>query len=1199
MGTTRMLARAIAVVVIASGGLAVAPERAHAVPGTPGGLAATPSNPPVLSWNPVASAVRYDVQVDDDPAFVSPEFTLNTVNTRAVPTLVLHAGQQNWRVRAYDATGLVGGWTQSSFTIDPVPVPGALSPNAETLEQPGTPPLLTWDEVRGAEAYVVQLDDEEDEEYVGAREWTTKSTALVVPEALPTGDAGETYRWRVKAIRDSGVESAFSADATFTLAPIDVVTLTSPPDDAVVQDVVLDWQPVPGAQYYELQVSTDDNFAVSTVIDDRTGRNRVLGTRYSPPITYDNNTYYWRVRAVDTAGNPSAWSDTPFPRSFVRAWTGARQVPQLLAPANNSIPGAGLHLQWTAVPHATQYEVQMGSDGAFSPGTFKSCMVVGTTYTPGMFQINDISGLTTVKPDEQCTPTAGARTYWRVRPLDRPFVRSGTGTVGVQGIYSATRSFIYRPPAFGTDDTAIAPPQGATVDVPVLSWEPVEASEYYEINVWDRTGTPVVSRKKTYATSFVPLTAAPMTAAKSPYEWSLTAFGADGVAKTVEIHRTFSISDEAPDEGPWAGTATPLKPLTANTLTDPSLRAPLMAWEPYPGAASYRVFGGPDDGTNTLFPNQSDDVFGTDAKTTHPAVTDTFTWLLAPGDYRWYVVAYAADNSVLAQGPAARFRIGQLAAVSGVRLAIDGNTFGPDGDGGYTAPLVCAPTTCADAPSTPVISWDPVPYASKYLVYVSEDPDFTNVVEDLTSLPATTNTRWTPTLAQQKSALAESLAGGSYYIFIRPCNPKGFCGPRPVSTSDVATNKFRKKSPAVVLEQPAQAETGATEVSTTEIVFDWEDYRTTNTNAEAAWSLTGEAGAQSAMWYRIQVDDNANFASPIDEMKVDQSTYTAFAKLYPEGPLYWRVQGIDADENDLTWSETRTFEKKTPPVSLTTPVHGAVRRGTTVFRWQAAAFTASYDIELYKNNDTTFSSANKVFGTNVKQTAFVWSEAIPSSTVPYIWRVRTVDPLGNKGPWSEPRSFTNATEEPQVEGPATGSYLQGDNILLRWTAVPGATSYEVELMSPTGSTGERTDTKATAYAPYRTLADGTWQWKVAAENASGGQIGSSGWSTFVIDENGPRVTNFTPSSVRPRSNLVVTFSEPVTNISGRTFFLKKDGARRKVAARVILSPDRLRATLNPSRRLRAQTRYTLRVTARVTDLRGNKLAPYSRSIYPS
>lgn len=1201
MGTTRIFARAIAVVVVAAAALSGAPGTVHAVPAAPGGLVATASNPPVLSWNPVSSAVRYDVQVDDDPAFVSPDFTLTTVNTRAVPTLVLHSGEQFWRVRAFDSSGLVGGWAQASFSIDPVPVPSALSPDGLTLEQPGSPPLLTWDEVRGAEAYVVQLDDEEDSEYVGAREYTTKVTSLVVPEALPTGDAGESYRWRVKAIRDSGVESEFSTDAIFTLSPIDAVTLSSPADGAVVQDVVLDWQPLPGAQYYELQVSTDDNFSASTVIDNRTGSSRVLGTRYSPPITYDNNTYYWRVRAVDTAGNPSAWSDTTDLRSFVRAWGGSANVPNLQAPGNGATVGPGLHLEWSAVPHASHYEVQMGSDPNFSPDTFDVCQVVGTTYTPGKLSINDLNGSVSLPPDDWCNPSAGSRVYWRVRPLDLPFTRSGTGSRGVQGIYSATRSFTFRSTPIGGGSTTMLPADGATVDVPVLSWDAVQGAEYYKVSVWDGTGSTVVSAARTYATSYVPNPAVALSAAKGPYEWSLTAWGVDGVAKTLEMHQRFSVSGEAPDEGPWSGTASPLEPLSADTTTTATRRPPLLAWEPLPGAAYYRVFAGPA-GTGTLFPSTTQDVFGTDIRLTQPAVTDTHTWLLDPGEYDWYVVAYSAANAELATGPVATFRIGSLDAVTGVRIALNGNTFGVAGDGGFTAPLSCSPPpspdACSDAPSTPVIKWAPVQDAGLYLVYLSEDPEFTNVVESLTSLPATTNTRWTPTMAQQKSALAESLAGGSYYLHIRPCLDRRHCGPRPVSTSGMATNKFRKKSPAVELEGPAKVDPvdgGVTEVHTSEVVFDWKDYRFTS--AATSWSETGEAGVQSAMWYRLQVDDNANFASPIDEIRVDQSTYTAFAKLYPEGPLYWRVQAIDGDENDLTWSETRTFKKDTPPVVLTVPLQGAVRHGTTVFRWQPKAFTASYDIELFKNNDTTFSSANRVFVKNVKQTAYAWNEVIPSSTVSYVWRVRTVDTMGNKGPWSLARSFTNAIEEPQVEGPATGSYLQGDNILLRWTSVPGATSYEVELMSPTGATAERTDTKATAYAPYRTLADGNWQWKVVAENASGGQIGSSGWSTFVIDENGPRVTAFTPSVVRPSSNLVVTFNEPVTNVSGRTFFLKKDGTLRKVAATVSLSADRLRATLNPSQRLRRQTRYTVRLTSGITDQRGNPLAPYSRSIY--
>ena len=1191
MGRSRLLARAVAVVIVATGSLSTAPGTAYAVPARPGGLGATAANPAVLSWNPVSAAVRYDVQIDDDPAFGSPEFTQTTVNTRSVSTHVLHAGDQHWRVRAYDDAGLVGPWAESSFVVAAVPAPTSLTPDGNVLQQPGSPPLLSWGEVRGAEEYVVQLDDEEDPDYVGAREYTTKVTSLVVPEALPTGEAGESYRWRVKAIRDvgRGVESAFSADATFELTPLQRVTLTGPADGSVVQDVVLDWAPLPGASHYELQVSTDDNFAASTIVDDRTGSRKILGTRYSPPITYDNNTYYWRVRGVDTAGNPSAWSDTPAPRSFVRSWGGARNVPVLRAPANAANVGPGFHLQWTAVPHASHYEVQMGKDANFSPDTFDVCQIAGTTYTPGKFTINDLTGIVGVRADDKCNPPAGSRTYWRVRPLDLPFTRSGTGTRGIQGIYSPIRSFTYRSAPADGGSVTLSPSNGATVDVPVLSWDDVQGAESYRVSVWDGTGVRVVSNEKTYATSYVPSPSIQLSAEKGPYEWSLTAWGADGLAKTLELHQWFSISGDAPDDGPWGGTASPLEPLTADTTTTATRRPPLLAWEPHPDAAYYRVFAGPS-GTGALFPGNSNDVFGSDIKLNQPAATDTHTWLLDPGEYDWRVVAYSSANSPLATGPTATFRIGSLDPVTGLRVALDGNTFGADGNGGFTAPLSCTPATCADASATPVISWAPVEDAGLYIVYLSEDPAFTNVVEDLTSLPATTNTRWSPTFAQKRAALAESLAGGSYYLHVRPCSDRTHCGPRPVSTSDMATNKFRKKSPAVVLTKPAPLAL----VDDTEIVFDWQDYR--DTNAAADWSETGEAGVQSAQWYRIQVDDSENFSSPLESIRVDQSTYTSFDDLYPEGPLYWRVQAIDGDDNDLTWSATRSFTKASPNVVLTSPGQNSVQHGTTVFRWQARAFAKSYVIELYRNDDKTFSSGNRVFSQTVTQTAFVWDEAIPASDTPYVWRVRAIDPDGNPGPWqTNAGRFTSSTEVPVVEGPPSGSYLQGDDLLLRWTSVLGAAAYKVELMSPTGSIAERVTTKATAYAPYRTLVDGTWQWSVVAVSASGTRIGSTDWSTFVVDENGPKVTEIAPATVRPRSNIVVTFSEPVRNVSTRSVTLRKSGAQRNVAATVTLSPDKLRATLNPTRLLRVGV-YTVRLSGGITDLRRNPLAPYTRTI---
>lgn len=1162
-----------------------------AAPSAPTGLAATDDNPPTLSWERVSGAVRYEVQVDGDDAFGTPDYSVTTVNTQAVPTALLKAGDVYWRVRSVDAANAAGSWSPpQTFSVQAVPEPTGLAPDGVSLAQPNDPPLLSWTAVQGATSYLVQVDagTAGTVDFVGGKEYSTQVTSLVVPDALPAADDGTTYSWHVKAIRASGIESLYSATAEFTLVPLQGVTLTSPDNNAVVQDVVLDWEPLPGAQYYQLQVSTDDSFSLSTLVDDKT---KVHGTQYSPETTYDNNTYFWRVRAVDASGNPSAWSDQTEgggnnPRSFVRAWP---QTPTLVHPADNGTPGAGLHLEWTPVEHASHYEVQMGTDPNFSPGTTDNCQVAGTTYTPGMFQINEITGpVNRSKMHEMCRPAAGVKTYWRVRPLDLPYTKVGTGTNGVQGLYSPTRSFTFSPQSFGT----VTPSNGATVDVPTLSWDPVDWAESYKVTVRDVNGSAIVFNKTTYATTYTPVASTPLTAAKSPYTWQITAYGADGKARSLAQTRTFSISDAQPTTGPWAGDAAPLSPLTANGIEGPTLRAPMMAWEPYPGADHYEVVAGPADGDPDMVSSFANDldVFG--AEVNHPSVTDTEPQLLAPGDYEWRVRAKNASNATLAEGPEATFSIAQLDAVTGIEFALDGTTIdegaGSDGD------LDCTPQSCTDAPATPVISWNPVEGAGSYLVYVSEEASFTNIVEPRTSLPATSNTTWAPSMSVEKSALAESLAGGSYFVFIRPCKQGATCGPTPISSTGMALGKFRKKSPPLQLESPGD---GAT-IDTTEISFDWRDYRPTN--ADHTWGETGEAGTQSAQRYRIVIDDNANFSSPIESVRVDQSTYTSAAKLYPEGTLYWRVQGIDVDNNDLSWSATRTVLKASKVPTLSAPADDSTNAGTTTFRWEAQPFAASYDIELYANDDT--SQVNRVFAKNVKQTAYVWNELIPPSGVAYVWRVRRVDALGNKSDWSALRRFTSEGATPTIEGPTDGAYVEGDDVLLAWSEVTGATSYDVKLVNPGGSVSEQATTRATAYAPTRALADGLWTWRVTAKNASGDALHPGPVeSTFRVDEVGPRVTASKPAgSAKPGSVFVVKFNEPVKNVTTISFFLKKDGSRTKVPATVTLSADGLTGRLVPDNPLRKGTRYDAKVTKKVTDLRDNPLTQaYTWAVFVS
>src|SRR4029079_7815183 len=100
------------------------------------------------------------------------------------------------------------------------------------------------------------------------------------------------------------------------------------------------------------------------------------------------------------------------------------------------VPGGAPCCQWPRARHGSQYQLDVGTNDNFSPGTYDTCQVTGTTYTPGNFAV--VGTNQSVGNDEDCLMKPGDTMYWRVRPLDRPFT-----VPGVQGIYSATQAFRY------------------------------------------------------------------------------------------------------------------------------------------------------------------------------------------------------------------------------------------------------------------------------------------------------------------------------------------------------------------------------------------------------------------------------------------------------------------------------------------------------------------------------------------------------------------------------------------------------------------------------------------------------------------------------------------------------------------------------------------------------------------------------------
>src|ERR671923_145513 len=156
-----------------------------------------------------------------------------------------------------------------------------------------------------------------------------------------------------------------------TAAGLGTPALLSPASGATVQSLpAFAWSPVAGAAKYELEVNPTADFSPGSKVC-CTGT--IIANSHAPTLMLKDNTYYWRVRALDAFGNAGAWNlGTPFTKTFDK-------VPPVAGPSiknlrmrdNLADPGSDRDavapgyqtqvpiLAWDAVPGASSYEVDV------------------------------------------------------------------------------------------------------------------------------------------------------------------------------------------------------------------------------------------------------------------------------------------------------------------------------------------------------------------------------------------------------------------------------------------------------------------------------------------------------------------------------------------------------------------------------------------------------------------------------------------------------------------------------------------------------------------------------------------------------------------------------------------------------------------------------------------------------------------------
>ncbi len=565
------LTRSLRVAVPPPGGLHVWDDDFDFDVGTPDDELHT--NRPLFSWNTVADASGYTVQISRTDTFTS-LVTTGTISGGATriftPAVNLPTGiTLYWRVRANAARG-PSLWSEGiSFSV-PVspPIPVLVSPASNVLTTDYAP-VFDWSDVVIPAGHPefdhywldIAFDPAFTNSYWGNNASITVSTYDIgdVPETLP---ANTTLYWHVRTVDDDGNMSGWSAGRKLRTA-VEPPVLLSPfsPSLAQTNRPEFTWIPVDEASGYTIQISRFDDFHSLVTSGTLTGR---LSTSFTPTLNLpDNVTLRWRVRANSTSYGPGDWSE-----KWVVVIPKSPPIPVLVTPANGAlITGYAPTLDWQDVkipstqPLLDHYEIQYTTSNTFTGTPVES--VIGSSY------------------DFPPILLANATYYWRVRAVDDDNNYSG---------WSAVRSFrtrvtrtFFMDVTNGPGDWSPYEPLSLNTNRPMFRWTDVTGASGYTVQVSKyATFTSLVTTGTVLGSTNLSFTPAVNLPANTTLYWRVRANSAtngpsDWKPSAAEAQFSFTVP------------AVPGIPtLTApanNTLTTDT--TPLLNWSDVNGATNY------------------------------------------------------------------------------------------------------------------------------------------------------------------------------------------------------------------------------------------------------------------------------------------------------------------------------------------------------------------------------------------------------------------------------------------------------------------------------------------------------------------------------------------------------------------------------------------------------------------------------------
>ena len=219
------------------------------------------------------------------------------------------------------------------------------------------------------------------------------------------------------------------------------------------------------------------------------------------------------------------------------------------------------------------------------------------------------------------------------------------------------------------------------------------------------------------------------------------------------------------------------------------------------------------------------------------------------------------------------------------------------------------------------------------------------------------------------------------------------------------------------------------------------------------------------------------------------------------GDYTWNVVAVGPGGTSSATSGSFTKQQVNGP-TLSSPADGATINypsQSPTLSWTSVTGVKSYKLEI--STDSGFSQA--LTTSYVTQATSYTITTTPSFGTTYYWRVTgtfsnsNVNTAASAPRWYIVKWGASGLASPQQLSPSDNTLNSIHDVVLKWEAVPGAASYEVQVSPSQDFSNLSFDisTDATLYAPAEGLDNGTYYWRVRATTNEGAQsVWSSTWA---------------------------------------------------------------------------------------------------------